>query len=383
MASITFASPTAVRITPRPGPGGHVVDHPAAAQVRHGHAGLLAQHQLGGQDERVLLADVGPRARRRRPAGRRRGPGRSRRPPGAWPRRRTARSGWRPSARARGGTARRACCSGGPARTPACPAASPSPRTPAPLTLSSTTLNRLAAMPSVSTRSSTRLTCRACVSAFRLPGRRRSTLTYRAADPSYNCRMRAAAAGGGATASRVKNFSPFHATGLWLAVTTIPASAPRCRTIIATPGVVTTSRSTTSTPLAVSAATAASRTQGPLGRLSRPTTTVNGRPASPCSTSHAANAAAIRPTTGGVSDPPTVPPHPAHADHQCVHAVAIIQMGRELTTETRRHGGQRKGDCLCTPHEPAGTCGPALLFFSVPPCLRGELFLRPVWSNSL
>ena len=60
------------------------------------------------------------------------------------------------------------------------------------------------------------------------------------------------------------------------AVAITPAPAERCLTIIATPGVVTMSRSITSSPLATSAAMAASRTQVPLGRLSRPKTTLSG-----------------------------------------------------------------------------------------------------------
>ena len=51
---------------------------------------------------------------------------------------------------------------------------------------------------------------------------------------------------------------------------------------------------------------AASRTQSPLGRESRPKTTRSFLPGAD-SFNHTANAAAMRPTTAGVSVPPTVP----------------------------------------------------------------------------
>src|SRR5688572_7533042 len=167
-------------------------------------------------------------------------------------------------------------------------------------------------MPSWSTCSSTRFTCKACVSVFRVAGTSSCTRTNSARCCSYSSLIRAASVAGGATLSRVRNFRPFHWIGLCDAVATTPASAPVCLTIIATPGVVTTSRSITSTPLAPSAAAAASRTQKPLGRESRPNTTRKCLPlAGSCdSFSHAANAAAMRATTGGVSVPPTVPRMP-------------------------------------------------------------------------
>ena len=85
-----------------------------------------------------------------------------------------------------------------------------------------------------------------------------------------------------------------------------------CLTIMATPGVVTMSRSITSMPVATSADAAASRTQNPLGRESRPKTTRNRDPCPGCcvSYSHAANAAAMCDMTSGVSVPPTVPRMP-------------------------------------------------------------------------
>src|SRR5580658_295688 len=85
-----------------------------------------------------------------------------------------------------------------------------------------------------------------------------------------------------------------------------PPSADKCCTIIATPGVVTMSRSITSMPEATSAPIAASRTQVPLGRLSRPNTIFNGADCE-LSNNQAANAAAICVTTVGVKLPPTVP----------------------------------------------------------------------------
>jgi len=72
-----------------------------------------------------------------------------------------------------------------------------------------------------------------------------------------------ASAIGGATASAVRHLSPFHWIGLWLAVATSPPSAERCLTIIAVPGVVTTSRSMTSTP---AARACRGRCRGPRGR---------------------------------------------------------------------------------------------------------------------
>jgi len=80
---------------------------------------------------------------------------------------------------------------------------------------------------------------------------------------------------------------------------------------LATPGVVTMLRSTTSRPLATSAAMEASRTQVPLGRLSRPKTTfrlpvVEVRR----DLRNAAKAADIRETTAGVREPPMVPRMP-------------------------------------------------------------------------
>ena len=94
-----------------------------------------------------------------------------------------------------------------------------------------------------------------------------------------------------------------------------------CLTIIATPGVVTMSRSITSIPLADQRRRRASRTQDPLGRESRPKTTRKCLPLAGVwfSFSHAANAAAIRPTTGGRQRPADRPPHPRNADHQCFH----------------------------------------------------------------
>jgi hypothetical protein len=103
-----------------------------------------------------------------------------------------------------------------------------------------------------------------------------------------------------------KNFSPFHSIGLCDAVATTAASAPRCFTIIAAPGVVTISRSITSTPLATNAPTAASRTHGPLGRLSRAKITLSFFPPD-LRFKNAANAPDILDTTVGVSDPPIVP----------------------------------------------------------------------------
>ncbi len=97
--------------------------------------------------------------------------------------------------------------------------------------------------------------------------------------------------------------------GLCDAVAMAPPSAERCLTIIATPGVLTMSRSMTSTPLAVSADTAASRTQKPLGRESRPKTTRKNLPLAGCCVrfNHVAKAADMRETTAGVSVPPMVP----------------------------------------------------------------------------
>src|SRR5688572_3966555 len=104
---------------------------------------------------------------------------------------------------------------------------------------------------------------------------------------------------------------PFHSIGLCDAVAMRAASALRCLTIIATPGVVTTSRSITSIPLATRAETAASRTHGPLGRESRPKTTRKCSLLGICvSFSHVANAAARLETTAGVSVPQTVPRRP-------------------------------------------------------------------------
>jgi len=74
--------------------------------------------------------------------------------------------------------------------------------------------------------------------------------------------------------------------------------------------VVTISRSITSHPLATSAPMAASRTHGPLGRLSRAKITRIGRDPSDCRRKNAANAAAIRPITRGVRLPPIVPRMP-------------------------------------------------------------------------
>lgn len=88
-----------------------------------------------------------------------------------------------------------------------------------------------------------------------------------------------------------------------------PASALRCLTIMATPGVETISRSITSMPEATRAATAASRTQAPLGRESRPKTILKCLPSAGAALffSQAAKAEAICEITAGVSVPPMVP----------------------------------------------------------------------------
>jgi hypothetical protein len=121
-----------------------------------------------------------------------------------------------------------------------------------------------------------------------------------------------ASSGGKATLLALRYFRPFHWMGLCDAVAISAASAPSRLTIMATPGVVTMSRSITSIPLAASALTAASRTHGPLGRESRPKTTRKCVPLVGVRVcfSQTANAAANCVTTGGVSVPPTVPRSP-------------------------------------------------------------------------
>src|SRR5579862_3252502 len=117
----------------------------------------------------------------------------------------------------------------------------------------------------------------------------------------------AASCGGGATLSRLRNFRPFHSMGLCEAVATMAASALRCLIIMAAPGVETISRSVTSTPLATSAATAESRTQGPERRLSRAKMTRRGSGDLWDLWRKAAKAEAMRVMTAGVREAPTVP----------------------------------------------------------------------------
>src|SRR5579872_5806632 len=76
---------------------------------------------------------------------------------------------------------------------------------------------------------------------------------------------------------------------------------------MATPGVETIPRSTTSSPLATRAPTDASRTHVPLGRLSRPKTTFRLFDEVRRLFRNAANADDMRDTTAGVSEPPIVP----------------------------------------------------------------------------
>src|SRR5262245_43158417 len=84
----------------------------------------------------------------------------------------------------------------------------------------------------------------------------------------------------------------------------IPPAAPSVSTAISVAGVVASPRSATSRPAAVSPAATARWTIGPERRASRPTTISPGGIS-------AANAAAKRLSTGGVSDSPTMPRTPA------------------------------------------------------------------------
>ncbi len=74
--------------------------------------------------------------------------------------------------------------------------------------------------------------------------------------------------------SREKGFSPFHSTGLWLAVISIPAAAFRCRTRNPQVGVATMPASITWQPTDSSPTCTASMSIWPVERPSRPTTTV-------------------------------------------------------------------------------------------------------------
>src|SRR6185295_7563907 len=152
--------------------------------------------------------------------------------------------------------------------------------------------------------------------------------------------MSAASSGGGATASALSSFNPFHWIGLCEAVAIIPPSADRCLIIMATPGVVTMSRSINSTPDATSAAAAASRTHQPLGRESRPKTRRKNRPLIGLRLlrSHDENAMAMLPTTAGVRLPPIVPRIPE---------IPIIKASMRFPTV----GGQ------CPPYRSAGIYG--------------------------
>ncbi len=104
------------------------------------------------------------------------------------------------------------------------------------------------------------------------------------------------------------HFRPFHSTGLWLAVTTIPA-APRSIAATPTVGVAAMPRRITAAPVRCSPSTAACSIHAPEGRGSRPSTIVGG-PLPVVALTYDANAAAKRRATSAVIDSPTMPRAP-------------------------------------------------------------------------
>ena len=88
--------------------------------------------------------------------------------------------------------------------------------------------------------------------------------------------MSRASSTGGAVPSGVSGLIPFQMMGLWLAVMTMPPSAPRCPIMIATPGVETIPSVVTRQPTLASAAAAANSYIRPDARLSQACAPVEG-----------------------------------------------------------------------------------------------------------
>ena len=106
-----------------------------------------------------------------------------------------------------------------------------------------------------------------------------------------------------------KNLMPLSAKGLWEALMTTPASAPRWWTSAASPGVGITPAISTRAPPLVRPAVSAASSIGPLSRVSRPITNSGWGPAFCASTT-----AAARPTwtaNSGVSRSPATPRMPS------------------------------------------------------------------------